>query len=62
MIQTNAPVNPKIHEAACLIAGRCRNIIQGCLREEEWRPCETEFYRIAREILEGMAAFKGAKR
>jgi hypothetical protein len=44
--------DPKTHEASIRIAQRCRHIIQACLREEEWRDADREFYRVAREELE----------
>lgn len=47
-----AAADPDVHKAACRIAVRCRNIIQVCLREEEWLDADREFYRIAREVLE----------
>jgi hypothetical protein len=41
-----------IHETATRIARRCRSVIQGCLREEEWREADREFYRVAKEEIE----------
>lgn len=55
MIQVNAPADPEIHRAAIMIARRCRNVIQGCLREDEWSLADAEFYRIAREAMEQLA-------
>ena len=52
MFIESAPADPDIHKAACRIAVRCRNIVQACLREEEWHEADREFYRIAREVLE----------
>lgn len=40
-----------LHDAALRMARRCRFVIQSCLREEEWRDCDTEFYAV---ILEGL--------
>ena len=34
------------------MARRCRYLIQACLREEEWRDCDREFYLVLREELE----------
>lgn len=61
MIQQNSPANPEIHKAACIIAKRCRNVIQACLREDEWRLADEEFYRVCREVMDELAAFKGVK-
>jgi hypothetical protein len=49
--------------AARRIARRCRWIIQGCLREEEWGDCEDEFNNVVIEELERLAPLKigGAK-
>lgn len=44
-------MNRKLHEAALRMARRCRFIIQACLREEEWRDADREFYTV---ILEGL--------
>lgn len=35
--------NDNLHEFALQIARRCRQIIQGCLREEEWHDADEEF-------------------
>lgn len=58
MIRINQPCDPRIHETAIRIARRCRYIIQSCLREDEWRLADEEFYRVAREILEELASGK----
>ncbi len=47
-----------IHALAIRLAKQCRQIIQGCLREEEWRDCDLEYYRIIRAGLEEFAASK----
>ena len=52
MIQANRPCDPRIHALATRLARECRNIIQTCLREEEWIDCDREFYLIIREGLE----------
>jgi hypothetical protein len=41
----------RLHEAASRMARACRRIIQGCLRDEEWRDADEEFYRV---ILAGL--------
>ena len=46
------PADPIIHDAAVRAARRCRNIIQACLREEEWGDADREFYLVIREELE----------
>ena len=46
------PADPQTHEACIRIARRCRNVIQACLREEEWAEADREFYRVARDELE----------
>jgi hypothetical protein len=45
------PTDAATHETAIRIARRCRHIIQACLREEEWRDADREFYRVCREEL-----------
>jgi hypothetical protein len=50
------PADPRIHEAAVRMARRCRYLIQACLREEEWRDCDLEFYLVLREELERFLA------
>jgi hypothetical protein len=54
----NVPCDPDIHKAACKIAVQCRRIIQGLLRDEEIVDCDREFYRVARQIIEQLAAHK----
>jgi hypothetical protein len=41
-----------VHATAIRLAKRCREVIQACLREEEWRDADLEFYRIIRAELE----------
>lgn len=36
----------ELHAIARRVARRCRWIVQGCLREEEWRDADIEFYRV----------------
>ncbi len=50
----------RTHETAIRIARRCRNIVQACLREEEWADADREFYKVARDELEAFDA--GRKR
>jgi len=52
MFIMSQPADPRIHEAAVRMARRCRYLIQACLREEEWRDCDREFYLVLREELE----------
>jgi hypothetical protein len=54
------PNDHRTHEAAIRIARRCRYVIQGCLREEEWADADGEFYRICREELERWKRLKNA--
>jgi len=58
MCQRTDTADPEIHKAACIIAKRCRHIIQACLREDEWRLADQEFYQVCREVMEELAAFK----
>lgn len=59
MFIENQPTDAPTHEAAIRIARRCRHVIQAVLREEEWMDADLEFYRIAREELEGLRANDG---
>jgi hypothetical protein len=52
MFVDSQPADPGIHAAAIRMARRCRNIVQACLREEEWADADREFYRVCREELE----------
>ena len=52
MFVESQAADPAIHRLAITIAKRCRNVIQGCLREEEWNDADLAFYRIVREALE----------
>ena len=36
----------ELHALARRIARRCRWIVQGCLREEEWGDADDEFYQV----------------
>jgi hypothetical protein len=56
MIDASHPAEPRIHAAAFRIARKCRHVIQGVLREEEWRDADREFYRVARAELEALQA------
>jgi hypothetical protein len=44
-----------IHALSIRLAKQCRHIIQGCLREEEWRDADFEFYRVIRAGLEELS-------
>lgn len=52
MFVDSQPADPGIHAVAIRMARRCRNIVQACLREEEWADADREFYRVCREELE----------
>ena len=54
MIPTNAPCDPKTHEAARRIAQRYVEMIAGLLRDEEKGEAMREAYLIAREVMETM--------
>lgn len=54
MIRTHEPCDPVIHSESTRLARACRNVIQACLREEEWRLADEEFYKLIRESLERM--------
>jgi len=41
------------NEAAWRAARDCRHVVQGCLREEEWRDADLEFYDVIREAFAG---------
>lgn len=41
----------RLDAMAMRIARKCRHIIQGCLREEEWGDADHEFYMVIREEL-----------
>jgi hypothetical protein len=52
VIQSNQPADPVIHFEAIRVARACRNVIQACLREEEWGLADEEFYKLIRESFE----------
>jgi hypothetical protein len=56
MIIHSQPVDPAIHKTACVVARRCRFIIQAVLFEAEWADAEFEFYLVVREELEKLLA------
>ena len=53
------PADAPLDRVARRIARKCRHIVQGCLREEEWLEADREFFRVAREELEGFRTTKG---
>lgn len=61
MIQSNAPADQEVHRAARVIAKRFATMISGILRDEEKGEVEGEGYLIAREVMQGLAIFKGDK-
>jgi hypothetical protein len=46
----------ELKNLAARLAKRCRQIIQSCLREEEWQDADEEFFDV---ILEGLRQVKG---
>jgi hypothetical protein len=53
IVLKNAEVEEdELRAAALRMARRCRHIIQGCLREEEWRDADAEFSAVILEELE----------
>ena len=48
-----------LHEAAQRMARQCRHIVQGCLREEEWRDADAEFYAVILEELKQLTRETG---
>ena len=50
------PTERHTHETAVRLAVQCRRIVQGCLREEEWRDADREFYLVIRAGLEQFRA------
>lgn len=58
MFVDNHPADAVIHAMAIRLARQCRSIVQGVLREEEWRDCDLEFYRVIRAGLEEYATEK----
>jgi hypothetical protein len=55
-IQQQRTTDARLKQVALRMARRCRHIIQGCLREEEWRDADTEFYAIILEELQNLAS------
>lgn len=53
---------PDLDEAAWHVARECRQIIQGCLREEEWPDADREFYGVALLALESLYSLKAIDR
>lgn len=49
--RSNAP--EMANEAAWRMARECRNIVQSCLREEEWRDADQEFFEVISKGLQG---------
>jgi hypothetical protein len=54
-------LDPKVHQAARIIAGRCRNIIQACLRDDEQILAEQEFYIVCHEVIEELMAHEAGR-
>lgn len=48
MFVESEPADPRTHEAAMQMARACRNIVQACLREEEFAEADRQFYRVIR--------------
>ena len=53
----SSPASRPIRESTTPRGGlrRCRQLIQACLREEEWADADREFYLICREELAAFA-------
>lgn len=49
-----SPTHKDIEAMARKAARRCRHVIQSCLREEEWRDADNEFYEIIQQALLGL--------
>lgn len=45
----------RLKQTALRMARRCRWIVQGCLREEEWIDCDEEFFAVILEELRQLA-------
>jgi hypothetical protein len=56
MFVASQQADPAIHEAAVRIARRCRHVVQGVLREEEWGDADRELYLVVRDELERFVA------
>jgi hypothetical protein len=54
MLIESQSADPHVHHLAIRVARACRNIVQACLREEEWGDADREFYKLIREGLEEM--------
>ncbi len=52
MINLSQSCDPYLHHLAIRLARACRNVVQACLREEEWRLADEEFYKVIRSGLE----------
>ena len=62
MFYDNHSADVIAHAVALRTAKQCREVIQSCLREEEWRDADFEFYRIIRANLEEFAEGMARKR
>lgn len=58
----HAKMHRRMREAVRTIALECRHLIQGCLREEEWRECDREFEAIILPRLEALVFRPAAPR
>jgi hypothetical protein len=52
MIDLSKKSEATIHFAAIKLAHECRRVVQACLREDEWRLADEEFYKLIRPVLE----------
>ena len=53
----SAPVEhrrPEFDNVAWRLARECRQIVQGCLREEEWQDADREFFEVIRKEFPGL--------
>jgi len=48
-IPETPPTHNDMDSLARKAATQCRHVIQSCLREEEWRDADDEFYEIIRQ-------------
>lgn len=48
----------RLQVVAMRLARRCRYIVQGCLREDEWADCDAEFATVILEELQQLGLAK----
>jgi hypothetical protein len=52
MLPNHRSTDARTHALAIRLARECRNIIQACLMESEWRDADMAFYEVIRAGLE----------